>query len=513
LNPFLYTFEGYRLVLRALVALMSAQFVLGTLLFLRSSRRKRTPPAPERWPAVTVQLPLRNEFYAAERVIEAAGALDYPPELFEIQVLDDSDDRTSEVVAVSLERLRRRGIEASHIRRHDPQGHKAGALAAGLREARGELVAIFDADFVPSRDFLKKTVPYFADPAVGLVQGRWEHTNRNASWFTRLQASILDGLMVVEQTAKSDAGLPFQFNGSGGVWKKSAIERAGGWKFDSLTEDLDLSIRAQLAGIQLVHVPDVAVPSELPTTLGLFRVQQRRWALGTAQLLRKRLGSVLRSPLPFSSRLSILFQLGRHLGYPLLVLMVLTLPLTTFAYVHTPLEYGVINALVLGAAVLSVAFQHAVAQRAIGRNIAPAILFAPFSIALAIGLAPTYTVALVYGFFDRAGPFHRTPKVPRTPRAGEPTYRARRSILVAVELVIGALYAWFSYVAISRNIFTEGGFFAFVSFAYLWVGVGSLRVDAAPPSPVVVPERVPHGAPLAVLDPELPAATQSVPDG
>ncbi|HEX4478865.1 MAG TPA: glycosyltransferase, partial [Polyangiaceae bacterium] len=172
MNPFLYTFEGYRLVLRALVALMSAQFVLGTLLFLRSSRRKRTPPAPERWPAVTVQLPLRNEFYAAERVIEAAGALDYPPELFEIQVLDDSDDRTSEVVAVSLERLRRRGIEASHIRRHDPQGHKAGALAAGLREARGELVAIFDADFVPSRDFLKKTVPYFADPAVGLVQGR-----------------------------------------------------------------------------------------------------------------------------------------------------------------------------------------------------------------------------------------------------------------------------------------------------------------------------------------------------
>lgn len=472
-------FEAYRLALRALVLVMSAHFVVGTLTYLRR-RTTPAPPHPARWPRVTVQLPLRNEFYTAARVIEAAAAFDYPREELEIQVLDDSDDQTVGVVDDVVNRLRSTGVDIVAIRRATPIGFKAGALAFGLAQAKGEFIAIFDADFVPSPDFLQRTIPYFADPAVGLVQGRWEHRNRNESWFTALQARVLDGLMVVEQTAKSSASVPLQFNGTGGIWRRRAIEESGGWTFDSLTEDFDLSLRAVIAGWKLVHLPDVAVPSDLPTTLGLFRVQQRRWALGTAQLFRKRLRAVLSADLPISARGALAFQLLRHFGYPLLCIMVLTVPLTTFGYVYAPFEYGAINPAVLGIAIASVALQHAVAQRALGRNVVGAILLAPLSVALAVGLAPTYTVALWYGLRDRAGAFHRTPKVPRAPCPGEPQYRAVRSVLVVLEIGIGAAYVLFTAIAVLRGFFPEATFLAFVAGSYLWVGFGSLHVNAAP---------------------------------
>jgi cellulose synthase/poly-beta-1,6-N-acetylglucosamine synthase-like glycosyltransferase len=366
------------------------------------------------------------------------------------------------------------------LRRFTPTDFKAGALAYGLSLAKGEFVAIFDADFVPSPDFLKRTIPHFHDSRVALVQGRWEHENRTESWFTRLQAQILDGLMVVEQAAKSRAGLPFQFNGTAGVWRRSAIEAAGGWTFDSLTEDFDLSLRAHLAGWRLVHLPEVAVPSRLPTTLGLFRVQQRRWALGTAQLLRKRLGLLLRASIPIDAKVSVLFQLLRHFGYPLLVLMVLTVPLTTFGYVRTLVEYGAANAAVLGVAAAGIGLQHAVAQWVLGRSVVLAVLLSPLSIALAIGLAPTYTVALWYGLRDRAGPFHRTPKVLRAPASGEPSYRAKRSILAWAELAVGVAYSAFTFLVIERGLPMQASFLALVAGSYLWVGWGSLHVDAAP---------------------------------
>jgi cellulose synthase/poly-beta-1,6-N-acetylglucosamine synthase-like glycosyltransferase len=481
-SALLYTFEAYRLALRALVLLMSAHFVLATVGYLRR-RRPAPPPPPADWPRVTVQLPIRNEYFAAPRVIRAAASLDYPPDRLEIQVLDDSDDATVAVVVEEVARLRTAGVNAVHLRRFTPTDFKAGALAYGTALAHGDLLAIFDADFVPAPDFLRRTVPHFQDPKVALVQGRWEHENRTDSWFTRLQAQILDGLMVVEQTAKSDRGLPFQFNGTAGIWRKSAVTSAGGWTFDSLTEDFDLSLRVQLEGWKLVHLPEVAVPSRLPTTLGLFRVQQRRWALGTAQLLGKRLGAILRADLSAGARLSVLFQLFRHFGYPLLVLMVLTVPLTTFAYVWTPIEYGVANAAVLGVAALSIAFQQVVAERAIGRSALVALLLSPLSVALAIGLAPTYTAALWYGLRDRAGPFHRTPKVLRTPALGEPTYRAQRSVLVVVEIAVGLAYVTFTAVGVGRELLMESAFLALIAGSYLWVGIGSLHVKGLPREP------------------------------
>jgi cellulose synthase/poly-beta-1,6-N-acetylglucosamine synthase-like glycosyltransferase len=482
LTALLYLFEACRFALRALVLAMSVHFIAATIMFLRARRKPTPSPSPPvEWPRVTVQLPMRNEYYTAARAIEAAAELDYPKDRLEIQILDDSDDDTLSIVHEEVVRHRTAGIEMVQLRRYYPTHYKAGALADGLAKASGDFVAIFDADFVPPPDFLKRAIPYFNDPSIGLVQGRWEHLNRTESWFTRLQAQILDGLMVVEQTAKSVAGLPFQFNGSAGVWRKTAIERSGGWTFDSLTEDFDLSMRAQMAGFRLVHLPDLAVPCELPTTLGLFRVQQRRWALGTAQLLRKRIGTVLRSSMSPSARLSVLTQLGRHFGYPLILLTVLTVPLTTFGYLVTPFDYGLLNPAILAIAMFSVAFQQVVAERAVGRSVIQAILLAPFSIVMAIGLAATYTAALTYGLRDRAGAFHRTPKVPRQPAGGEPVYRAERSVLVLVEALVGIAYAAFTVFAIERGLLLEACFLALVSVAYFWVGVGSIRVAAFSP--------------------------------
>jgi hypothetical protein len=478
-DALLFLFEAYRLTLRVLVLVMSAQLALGTIAYLRRKRSLRCPPLPAELPRVTVQLPVRNEYYTAARIIEAVAALDYPRELLEIQVLDDSDDLTVGVIVEVVAPLRRAGVDIVQLRRFTPTDFKAGALAYGMSLAKGRFIAIFDADFLPPADFLKRTLPYFADEAVGLVQARWEHRNRNESWFTRLQAQILDGLMVVEQTAKSRSGLPLQFNGTAGVWRREAIERPGGWTFDSLTEDFDLSLRAQLLGYRLVHLPDLAVPSELPTTLGLFRVQQRRWALGTAQLLRKRLPLVLRTPLSFMARLSLCFQLLRHFGYPLLILMVLTVPLTTFDVVRPGIDYGLANAWILGLAFLSVGAQQAVAEREIGRSALTALLLSPLSVALAIGLAPTYTVALGYGLADRAGAFHRTPKVPRARRPGEPAYQATRSLLVWVEVAVGAAYCVFMVLAIGRGLFLESAFLALIAFSYGWVGIGSLDVGGS----------------------------------
>jgi cellulose synthase/poly-beta-1,6-N-acetylglucosamine synthase-like glycosyltransferase len=475
-DALLFLFEAYRLTLRVLVVVMSAQLVLGAIAYLRSKKSLVRPPLPAELPRVTVQLPVRNEFYTAARVIDAVAALDYPRELLEIQVLDDSDDQTVGIIVDAVARQRRAGFDIVQLRRFTPIDFKAGALAYGMTLAKGRFIAIFDADFLPPADFLKRTIPYFEDEKVGMVQARWEHRNRNESWFTRLQAQILDGLMVVEQTAKSRSGLPLQFNGTAGVWRREAIERPGGWTFDSLTEDFDLSLRAQLMGYRLVHLPDLAVPSELPTTLGLFRVQQRRWALGTAQLLRKRLPLVLRAPLSVPARLSLCLQLLRHFGYPLLVLLVLTVPLTTFDVVHPMIDYGIVNAWILGLALLSVAAQQALAEREIGRSATQALFLSPLSLALAIGLAPTYTVALVYGLIDRAGAFHRTPKVPRVRRPGEPAYQATRSLLVWVEVAIGVAYVGFAALALGRGLVLESAFLGLIAFSYGWVGLGSMNV-------------------------------------
>ncbi len=265
--------------------------------FWRYARKQPSPAGhfdESDLPAITVQLPLFNEMYVAERIIDACAALDYPADLLEIQVLDDSTDETTEVVAARVAYHRERGVNVTHIHRTDRTGYKAGALENGLKVAQGTLVAVFDADFVPRPDCLRRMVDYFTNPGIGMVQMRWSHINRDYSLLTKVQALMLDGHFVVEQAARNRSGAFFNFNGTAGMWRRDAIDWSGGWQHDTLTEDTDLSFRAQLCGWQFVYLLDDDVPSELPVDMNAFKAQQRRWAKGLSEVAIKLMPSVAR---------------------------------------------------------------------------------------------------------------------------------------------------------------------------------------------------------------------------
>jgi hypothetical protein len=319
-------------ILYALTSILLALYGLNSLYLLWLYRRARTPvqpPTPNEWPPVTVQLPVFNELHTVERLINAISAFDYPPDLLEVQVLDDSTDATTMLVASLVARARAGGLNIVHLRRSRRDGYKAGALAAGLRQARGEFIAIFDADFTPPPDFLRRALPWFAGSRVGCVQARWAHLNRDYSLLTQLQALGVDGHFVVEQTARARGGLFLNFNGTAGIWRRSCIEDAGGWQADTLTEDLDLSYRAQLKGWRIEFLPGLAVPGELPAQMAAYKNQQARWAKGSLQTARKLLWPLLRSPQPLPVKLEGALHLTAYLVHPLILLaMMLPLPMS-----------------------------------------------------------------------------------------------------------------------------------------------------------------------------------------
>src|SRR3954463_10116637 len=289
-------------------------------LFLKHRRRATVPAGQfEELPIVTMQLPVFNEVYVVERLLRSVSEIDYPKDRLHIQVLDDSTDDTRELTASCVSELRSRGFNAELIHRSDRTGFKAGALETGLGTAQGDFVCILDADFVPQPDLLKRTIHFFTDPNVGMIQTRWGHLNRGYSLLTRVQAMFLDGHLLLEQTARSRSGRFFNFNGTAGLWRKSCIAHAGGWQHDTLTEDLDLSYRAQLAGWKFVYRENVVTPAELPEDVSAFRAQQYRWAKGTVQTARKLMKRVMTSPLTFSQRIEAFFHLTPHFAYPLMV--------------------------------------------------------------------------------------------------------------------------------------------------------------------------------------------------
>jgi cellulose synthase/poly-beta-1,6-N-acetylglucosamine synthase-like glycosyltransferase len=325
------------------LAVLGSLFLYGInffyLTFVTLRRRRdaipQTPPL-KKYPLVTVQLPIYNEMYVAERLIKAAAAIDYPKEKLEIQVLDDSTDETVQIVANLVNRLRKQGLNIAHLHRKDREGYKAGALKQGFEQARGEFFALFDADFVPTRDFLQQTLPHFENPEVAFVQTRWSHTNTDFSFLTFLQSLAIDAHFVVEQFGRSQAGYWFNFNGTAGVWRKRAIEEAGGWTGDTLTEDLDLSYRAFLKGWKAIYLRHAKVPAELPITFNAFRRQQHRWARGSLECAIKLLPKVWASNNPLRIKAEATFHLlgyGVHLLlfaltllYPLIVLLSLRFP-------------------------------------------------------------------------------------------------------------------------------------------------------------------------------------------
>ncbi|HVT61088.1 MAG TPA: glycosyltransferase [Thermoanaerobaculia bacterium] len=415
-------------------------------LYLRTRNRPPVKPAdPGEWPVVTVQLPLYNEMYVAARLVEAVCRLEYPSDRLEIQVLDDSTDETTAIVARIVAEQQQRGIDVKLLHRSDRSGFKAGALAAGLEQARGSLLAVFDADFVPQPEFLRTAVPYFADPAIGLVQGRWMHINRGYSLLTQVQSIFLDGHFMIEHIARNRSNCFFNFNGTAGVWRREAITAGGGWEHDTLTEDLDLSYRAQLIGWKFLYLPDLAVPSELPVDVNGFKTQQYRWAKGAIQTGRKLTGRVLRSRLPLRVKFEAFVHLTNNISYPLMLLLsLLIFPAMLLRRGTSMRMLLLVDLPFFLSATASVLVFYLMSQVALGGRWRKQIRYLPALMGMGIGLSVVNAHAVLSGLFQRGGTFHRTPKY-RIEQSGQEwrgkRYRAGVSSSFMVEAALGLYFA------------------------------------------------------------------------
>ncbi len=444
----------------------------------RGRRRPLAAPAPPaEWPVVTVQLPVYDERRVVERLIDAVAALDYPRERLEIQVLDDSTDDTWTRAAVAVARHRARGIDVVHLRRFGRDGFKAGALAAGLTRARGSLLAVFDADFVPPADFLRRTVPHFSDPRVGMVQARWAHLNRRRSLLTAAQAALLDSHFLLEHRARMASGLFFNFNGTAGLWRRACIEDAGGWSHDTLTEDLDLSYRAQLRGWRFVFDPSVEAPAELPADMEAFKSQQRRWAKGSIQTARKVLPGLLAGPLPARVKLEAFVHLTSNLAYPLLlVLGALLLPVMLDRRMLAPPLAWFVQAGVLAFGVLPVVLFLIAGQRASGAGWARALRDSLAALVLGMGMSVNNARAVCEALGPRLGDWERTPKSGEGgARAVAPGYRAARSATGRAELALALYAAGLCGLALAIRQWRTLPFVLLLLAGFLSVGWASLR--------------------------------------
>jgi cellulose synthase/poly-beta-1,6-N-acetylglucosamine synthase-like glycosyltransferase len=467
------------------LALFGLHRLVLVALYLRTRGRGMPPPElpadPMAWPVVTVQLPLYNEMYVAERLIDAVCQLDYPAERLEIQVLDDSTDETAGIVARVVAGYRARGLDVHHLHRADRTGFKAGALAAGLARARGELLAIFDADFVPPADFLKKSVPYFAEPSLGMVQGSWAHINRGYSLLTRVEAILLDGHFIVEHAARNRTGCFFNFNGTAGIWRRQAVETSGGWQHDTLTEDLDLSYRAQLAGWKFLYLPELAVPSELPVDASGFKSQQYRWAKGAVQTGRKLLGRILRAPLPLRVKLEAAVHLTNNASYLLMAALAVLIFPAMLLRRGTPERILLLVDLPLFlSATVSVVTFYLVSQMAAGGGGRREIRYLPALMGVGIGLSVSNARAVLSGLRQRGGTFHRTPKY-RIERRGQDwtatAYRAGADKTRAVEAALALYFLVCTVYAASTGMWMS------IPFLYLFLqGYGYMAVLSYLPS-------------------------------
>ena len=453
------------------------------LLYLYTRYRPQVP-APSGWPRdkerpfVTVQLPVYNEMYVVERLIDAAARLDYPRDRLEIQVLDDSTDETRQIVKRAVARWADRGVSIHRLDRAVRAGYKAGALSAGLARARGELIAIFDADFQPPRDFLTRAVPVVCSPGVGMVQARWGHLNQEYSLLTRVQAMLLDAHFILEHGARSRGRCFFNFNGTAGIWRRQAIEDAGGWQSDTLTEDLDLSYRAQLAGWRFVFLPGLVAPAEVPVEMNAFKVQQHRWAKGSIQTGLKLLPAVFRADLPLRIKLEAFFHLTANVNFPLLVMLSVVMVPALFLRVASGAP-GVLllDIPVFCAATLSLVNFYAVGQRALRLDWITQLRYIPLAMAVGIGLSVNNTRAVIDALIGRGDRFTRTPKYGVVSHDDEwlgKRYRQRVIGQPLVELALGVYYTVAVGYAVSAGMFAAVPFLCLFQVGFLYMAVVSL---------------------------------------
>src|SRR5438552_437051 len=430
------------------------------LVFLYMSNRDKKPqsgPQLDPLPVVTVQLPLYNEMYVADRLIEAVCRIDYPRDRFEIQVLDDSTDETRGIAELAVRRFAAQGMDIKYYHRGNRVGYKAGALEEGLKTARGEFVAIFDADFMPTSDFLVRLMPHFADPKVGMVQARWGHINQDYSLLTKIQSILLDGHFVLEHGGRNRAGHFFNFNGTAGVWRRVVIADAGGWQHDTLTEDLDLSYRAQLRGWKFVFVSDVIAPAEVPVEMNSFKSQQHRWAKGSIQTCRKLLPQILRADVPLSTKVEAFFHLTANFNYPLMVVLsILIFPSMVIRYNMGWYEMLLIDVPLFFAATFSVCNFYMVCQREIHRDWISRIKYLPFLMSIGIGLSINNTRAVFEALLNGQSEFTGTHKYRIEGAADEwvgKRYRKSVAVQPLVELALGIYFKRTVFYELANQIY------------------------------------------------------------
>ncbi len=465
------------------------------LVYVYMKNRGREPKATaplDPMPVVTIQLPLYNEMYVAERLIEAVCRLEYPRELLEIQVLDDSTDETCEVAELAVRRFAAQGHDIKYLHRTNRVGYKAGALEEGLKSARGEFVGIFDADFIPTSDFLARLMPHFADPKVGMVQARWGHINQDYSLLTKIQSILLDGHFVLEHGGRNRAGHFFNFNGTAGVWRRAVIGDAGGWQHDTLTEDLDLSYRAQLRGWKFVFVSDVIAPAEVPVEMNSFKSQQHRWAKGSIQTCRKLLPQILRADVPLGTKAEAFFHLTANFNYPLMVVLsILIFPSMVIRYNMGWYEMLLIDVPLFFAATFSVCNFYMVCQREIHRDWVTRIKYLPFLMSIGIGLSINNTRAVFEALFNRQSEFARTPKY-RIEGSGDEwigkKYHQTVAIQPLVELALGLYFTATVFYALANQIYGTLPFLMLFQIGFLYTGLVSIvQQYAGEPEPVAEP--------------------------
>jgi cellulose synthase/poly-beta-1,6-N-acetylglucosamine synthase-like glycosyltransferase len=476
IDPLLLVVKAVYLLTVAWLSIYGIQSLVLTGLYLKNRGRRAPslPPAESHWPTVAVQLPVYNERHVVERAIAAAAALDYPADRILIQVLDDSSDETAPLADAAAARLRASGRDVQVVRREDRTGFKAGALAYGLRQTEAEFVAIFDADFLPPPDFLRRCIPYLlADRRAGMVQTRWGHINDSYSPLTRAQALALDGHFVVEQAGRSRSGLLINFNGSGGVWRRQCIEDAGGWAADTMTEDMDLSYRAQLAGWRTVYADDVEAPAELPPQMEAFKRQQARWAEGSVQCLRKLAVEILKSPLRPQQKIMALVHISGYLSQPLMLLLLL------ISVPSLLLQVGVGDLwILLTVATMGPPILYLVAQRSLHLAWHRRLLYFPVLATAVAGMSLSTSVGVARGLTRWGGTFRRTPKFRIEGTSGDWETSSYRLGTEPIWLAEAALFAYAlagAGLALHQGRYDSLPLLLLFAVGYGWVVTSNIR--------------------------------------
>lgn len=432
----------------------------------------------DKLPRVTIQLPIYNEMYVTRRLITASCKIDYPRELLDIQVLDDSTDETAALAQKYVKEFKEKGFDIEYIHRTNRDGFKGGALSNGMKTAKGEFILIYDADFVPQSDILQKTIHYFSDKSIGMVQTRWSYLNRKYSFLTKIQAIMLDGHFVIEHTARNWSGRFFNFNGTGGIWRKKAIEDAGSWQNDTLTEDLDLSYRSQLKGWKFIYLKDELSPSEIPVEINGFKSQQHRWAKGSIQTAKKLLPQILKSDLPIKVKVEAFFHLTNNISYLLMLILSIMIYPSMIARINIGwFKMIVTDVPFLLVATIGISFFYTCSQKESYKDWKSRLLYLPMLMSLGIGLSVNNSKAVLEAVFNKQTEFKRTPKYmieEKKDRWTGKKYRGEINLLVIMELLLGIYFTFNIYFAFVNKIYVSIPFLMIFQVGYFYVAFLSI---------------------------------------